>query len=205
MNTISMGQQWLEEQILHPENWKRTQKLKYSIWAKEAPIGTEIYNHLEKTHYTTTQERNIVLSGTVGEQWIIDRKRLDRTYSDREGKPVAFIQDLSLNNGWTKVFSIAQSHPTAAVIQIPREYKDIKVKTSWGDILTANSSEKVVKGDFILADLDQNGQPKMDKLRMVDHDIFLNTYDSKAFLKEEKTQLSSISLVAPSEFISMPH
>lgn len=200
MDQMNKNQQWLEDQILHPENWKKTHKLKYSIWAKEAPVGTTIYNVMEKSFYTTTLERNIVLSGITGEQWIIDRKKLNKTYSDKNGNPVSLLQDPMIHNGWTPIFSMSESDFTAAAIQIPKEYRDLKVKTSWGDILIANNSEKKVKGDFILVSLDEKGQPNMNDLRVVDHDIFLATYDSKAF--GDNIQIDMAPPKAPKRFVS---
>ena len=58
--------------IMQRENWKRTHKKKYQIFVCMPPLGTKVYNHLEDTHYVTSEKKPFVLSGTAGEQWVRD-------------------------------------------------------------------------------------------------------------------------------------
>lgn len=69
-------------------NWKRTQKKKYQIYVCMPSLGTKVYNQLENVHYTTSENKPFVLSGTVGEQWVIDPGKLFKTYQLPNGYPL---------------------------------------------------------------------------------------------------------------------
>ena len=69
-------------------NWKRTSKKKYQIYVCMPPLGTKVYNFLEDVHYETSEKKPFVLSGTVGEQWVIDPAKLFKTYRLPNGQPL---------------------------------------------------------------------------------------------------------------------
>ena len=68
--------------------WKKTCKKKYQIWVCMPKLGTKVYNKLEDSHYETNEKRPFVLSGTFGEQWIVDFDKLVKTYKFPDGTPI---------------------------------------------------------------------------------------------------------------------
>ena len=176
-----------EYMMQHPENWRLTQKVSYEIWAREAPVGTKVYNALEDADYKTDSEKCVVLSGTRGEQWPVTPAKLAKTYRNPDGSDIQ-PSDLQSqeNDGWMKVRTVADGKPTVFAIQMPSEIRDFPIATSWGEILYANSSksEGHGSGDYILAEIGEDGQPNLQDMRVVNHDVFCDTYDVSMFPHE---------------------
>ena len=61
-------------------NWKKTKKNSYSIWATIVQPGVNCYNNLEDCKYTTNEQKCVILSGTRGEQWVTTLDKLAKTY-----------------------------------------------------------------------------------------------------------------------------
>lgn len=180
----------------NPENWIPTQKVAYEMWAKRAPIGQEVYNGLENADYTAKEGKDIVLSGTAGEQWVVSEEKLRSTYRAPDGNTsITLNTDDDKDNGWTKIASKADApgHPTVYAIQIPVEIVDFVVETAWGTELLANhpyASDEMLghgEGDYMLAEIDkETGGPNLNDLRVVNHDIFVRTYDMSNFPNEKQ-------------------
>ena len=76
------------QELNNIKNWKRTAKKSYDIYACLPNLGTKVHNKLEGSDYEVSEKKRVVLSGTVGEQWVIDTDRLAKTYSFIDGEPI---------------------------------------------------------------------------------------------------------------------
>lgn len=63
-------------------------KKKYDIWMCMPGPGKNVTNFLEGSHYVTNENKPFVLSGTVGECWTVDAKKLFKTYRLFGGQPL---------------------------------------------------------------------------------------------------------------------
>lgn len=78
----------LLDEARNHNNWKRTCKKKYDIWMRMPGPGKNVTNFLEGSHYVTNENKPFVLSGTVGECWTVDAKKLFKTYRLFGGQPL---------------------------------------------------------------------------------------------------------------------
>lgn len=183
------------EQFNNPQNYKRTRKKKYTIKASMPPVGTKVHNHLEKVDYITDENKKFVLTGTVGEQWVVDVNKLMKTYIFEQGQEIT-KQELQNKlkdcvdhkdeqvckviprfNIQTKVDISA---PSNWAIFVPVRHT-FQIPTSWGDMLTVNAPGiPHGTGDFIVCS-DLNGYPNMNDRWVVNGEIFADTYDMRAF------------------------
>lgn len=171
----------------NPNNYKKTYRKMYTISVSMPILGTEVYNYLEKSKYITNKNRPFVLTGTRGEQWIIDSDRLCRTYTLENGEPltVKFLMSKIITEYKDgKSYPCIRSFKIRAipgaiswVINIPKNCI-FTIKTSWGDELLVNDPDRPnAVGDFIVCS-DINGKPNLNDRRVVDGEVFLDTYSN---------------------------
>lgn len=184
--------------VRDPRVWAKTGKKSYEIWVCKPPIGTKVYNELEDVHYTTSEAKPFVLSGTVGEQWVIDGAKLAKTYTFATGEPItADAVTRRSKHGlldWVKVKTIPGQMCNFAV-QLPKSdvtYKNFEVKTSWGEILCANRDGiKHGDGDYLVCSMTPDGMPNLNDVWVVNGRIFPATYNLQNFKVSEKARLSA--------------
>lgn len=169
--------------IMQRENWKRTHKKKYQIFVCMPSLGTKVYNHLEDTHYVTSEKKPFVLSGTAGEQRVIDPAKLFKTYQLPTGEPLNLdylkTKGHPYNVDWFKIETRSDTIINWALF-IPKNQK-LAVPTSWGDVLTANrSGVPHGLGDYLLCS-DGGNMPNLSDMWVVNGEIFPATYDMHAF------------------------
>lgn len=169
--------------ISDPANYKTARKKSYTIWCAKPSLGTTVYNNLEDCNYTTTAEKQFVLSGTRGEQWVIDINKLAKTYTFGDGTPITEeALKAKLKNGvidWFQVKTITDNNTLFAVF-VPANYQ-FQVPTSWGDVLNGNRPEIAHgKGDFVLC-ANANGQPNVQDRWIVNGAVFADTYDNRGW------------------------
>ena len=174
----------------NPSIYKRTRKKKYTITACMPLYGTQVFNKLEQVRYVTTSEKQFVLTGTVGEQWVIDVNKLTKTYTFANGMQItkdilAKMVTAQNVNGIPqpviKPFKVttldgpinwAVRVPTNLVFQIP---------TAWGDMLTVNAPGiPHGKGDYLVC-ADMYGTPNLNDRWVVNGAVFPSTYDMRSF------------------------
>ena len=107
----------------------RVTKRSYEIWARmadEAMMGPcsgdgQIYNILEHSMYKVSPGHDIILSGTLGEQWVVSRESFAKTYHvlNTTGK---------LGVNWRKV----ATNPNNVVLFAERAKGVQQIRTSWG-------------------------------------------------------------------------
>lgn len=190
----------MRRRLEDPGYWAKTQKVSYEIWAVRAQPGQPLHNKLEDADYVTSESKDIVLSGTVGEQWPVTEGKLGSTYTAPDGSELdpAQMQD------WTRIKTKADGKPTAFAIRVPGGLKDFPVQTSWGETLYANSSKTPGHGtgDYILASIGEDGKPNLQDMWVVNHDVFVTTYDMTNFAME--TQGSAVAPPKPAGFAMRP-
>lgn len=171
--------------INDPKNYKRASKKQYEIWCCMPEVGTNVHNHLENADYVTNEQKKFVLSGTVGEQWVIDIGKLMKTYTFVDGmeiNPDTLRRKLvsgSKTIGWFKVKTRPDVTPGWACF-VPVQYQ-FPIATSWGDTLTGNRpGVQHGYGDFIVC-TDAGGQPNGNDRWIVNGAIFVNTYDNRGW------------------------
>ena len=163
--------------------WKKTCKKKYQIWVCMPKLGTKVYNKLEDSHYETNEKRPFVLSGTFGEQWIVDFDKLVKTYKFPDGTPITL--DALKKKGhpytieWFKIETVDDPTPQWA-FHVEANLK-LGVETSWGDRLIANRAGVPHGfGDYIVC-TDVCGYPNMNDVWVVNGEVFPRTYNMTAF------------------------
>lgn len=173
-----------------PNNYRRTHKKKYTIVASMPPEGTEVTNFLENAHYTTSNEKQFVLTGTVGEQWVIDVNKLCKTYTFEDGTPItkdALAKKVMAGYKDCAKYPCIKPFAVTSIpgvdnwaIHIPLGYT-FPIQTSWGDTLICNAPGiRHGKGDYIVCS-DNNGAPNLSDMWIVNGAVFPNTYDMRAF------------------------
>lgn len=173
-------------QAMNVTNWKRTSKKKYQIYVCMPPLGTKVYNQLEDVHYETSEKKPFVLSGTAGEQWVIDPAKLFKTYQLPNGQPLNL--DFLKTKGhpykvnWFKIETIVDAaNPVYNWALFVPKGTQLGVPTSWGDVLTANrSGVPHGLGDYLVC-ADGGNCPNLADMWVVNGEIFPATYDMRAF------------------------
>lgn len=173
--------------INNPALYKATRKKKYQVYVCLPPIGTKVHNHLEKADYVTDTNKRFVLSGTVGEQWVIDAVKLAKTYTFMDGTPITqetVVKRCKVTNGqpildWTPLQTLPNGVINWALF-VPVKQK-LQIQTAWGSVLQVNApGVPHGQGDFIVC-ADMNGQPNLADRWVVNGAIFPTTYDMRAF------------------------
>lgn len=167
------------------ENWKPARKRRYSVYLCKPPVGTKVINKLCGTVYVTTEEKPFVLSGTVGEQWVIDPEKLFKTYQLPTEEPLTLNDTDTFD--WIEVVTrtegieIEESF-TNWVMRVPNN-NEFEVNTLYGDKLFANKCGiPHGDGDYLVC-ATKNGNPDLTDMWVVNGKIFENTYEIKGNLE----------------------
>ena len=177
--------------ISNPNNWKKTHKQLYDVYVCKPPIGTQVNNIFEGSQYVTNEQKPFILSGTQGEQWVIDEGKLTTTY---------VTQGIKLRDDgyleWTRI-TTRQDNTINWAFHVPLSVQNMPVQTSWGDILYANrTGVKHGSGDFLVCS-DAGGRPNLQDVWIVNGMIFPNTYDLHNFGDEIKNSIKNTNTPVP--------
>lgn len=174
-------------QLNNPKNWKRTRKKGYEVYVCRPNIGKEVTNKLEGAKYKTDQNKQFVISGTVGETWVIDAGKLAKTYTFIDGSPITpeALKSKMTKSGlidWMHLKTMpAANAQTNWAFHLPLSTKNFPVQTSRGDTLYANRpGVGHGVGDFLVCS-DAGGQPNLNDVWVVNGEVFPTTYDMRAF------------------------
>lgn len=113
----------------------------YFVSIRKAEPGTECYNKLEDSHYTTDDDRCFIVTGTCGEEWPINGTKLKSKYGlDPDSVRIGEPQSVKVKGGGNEIYAF-------------RANGQHDVQTSWGDVLKANRDGiGHGKGDMIVSD-----------------------------------------------------
>lgn len=178
------------------ENYRKTRKKKYEITICMPPVGTKVFNKLEKSYYVTDAHKQFVAIGTVGEQWVIDINKLCSTYTLANGTPInpTILKPMVVpmihegkRVGVIKKFKVA-TLPGPINWAFKTSAKDIfQIPTAWGDVLTVNApGVGHSTGDYLVC-ADGGGYPLLTDRWVVNGEVFPTTYDMRAFANHPKT------------------
>lgn len=170
--------------INNPANYKKTRKKLYSIWCCMPAKGTKVHNELENADYVTSDENGrFVLSGTMGEQWVIAGNKLAATYTFADGTAITetALKAKRTSDGTIPWFKVTTCKDSEILFACPTPVNmQYTIQTSWAILQGNRPGVKHGKGDFIMA-RNVNGQPAMDKRWIVNGTVFINTYDNRGF------------------------
>ena len=133
----------------------------YSVSIRKVEPGTECYNKLEDSHYTTDDDRCFIVTGTCGEEWPINGTKLRNKYGlDPDSLRMDEPQSVKVEGGGSEIYAF-------------RANGQHDVQTSWGDVLKANrDGVGHGRGDMIVSDTpDFSGD-----VWVVNGEAFVNTY-----------------------------
>ena len=144
-------------------------KKRYIISARRAPIDTQFYNKLEDCTYTVEHEDDVVLTGTVGEVWLISGPKFQRTYALPDGREISPYALGPYNVAVTPKKSDTLYEATL----MPISEGPFSVQTSDGYYLHGNRPEVPHgRGDYIVS---EKGHPEAQWV--VNGKVFENTYE----------------------------
>lgn len=166
--------------------WKMTEKKLYEVYTCRPVLGTAVTNKLEGASYTTDKNRQFVMSGTLGEQWVIDIKKLVSTYVLADGREITadVLNSKKANKAgeidWMRLKTRRNGQKNWAIM-LPASVKNYPVQTSRGDTLIANRAGVAHGlGDFLVCS-DAGGRPNFNDMQVVNGIVFPTTYDMRPF------------------------
>ena len=175
-----VNQNNIMQEIQNPKNWKKTHKKSYEVYMCRPQLGTKCRNVLEGIDYETNQEKQFIISGTIGETWVVDINALAKSYTFLDGTQIT-TQTLSAkcdNRGqieWTKIKTKSDAGNCWAFF-LPKSIHNFPVRYYTANMSGVNHGY----GDFLLCD-DINGQPNLDRIRVINGVVFPKTYDLHGF------------------------
>ena len=155
--------------------WFPTGKTDYQVQAKMVSEDTEVYNFLEDVHYTAhNNDVDVVLKGTLGEEWVTKLSKVATTYTKLDGTEVT-LEDFAVRDTYIDLKTIPTTGNFAYFI--PAEYK-VAVNTAWGDLLHANRDGVTHgDGDYLVCAVGEDGKPNLADVWVVNGAQFVKNYD----------------------------
>lgn len=160
---------------LDKEGFVHCSKKEYIVNVRKAVVRTKVYNFLEDAYYEVlpNETDRIIISGTVGEEWVTRIDKVVSTYINLDGSKLLETQ-IPSDGSQFSVKTIAGSDNYA--IFVPKEL-EVVINTAWGDVLTANrEGVSHSDGDFIMC-AGKDGKPDFSDVWVVNGEIFKNTYE----------------------------
>ena len=145
----------------------------YELELKVLGSDQDVYNFLEDAHYDG-KAGEIVLRGTVGEEWIIPPKKLSK-YMKLDGSDI--VLDEMSPDTWISI-QTRESNAVTWMIQIP-VHQTGEIITERGDLLKVNTpGVPHDQGDWIACS-NKDGKPYPQwGFWVVNGEVFKNTYQT---------------------------
>ena len=150
-----------------PDNYIPVSKKVFDRMVYMPEIGTEVYNHLEQSTYTVDENKPYVLIGNKGEEWCVTKATLLKSYELTE----ADLEQFKVGMQPTSITTKPGVPQWATHIDLDDQ---IKIETSWGEVLTSNVGDGHGLGDWIICS-DKNGQPDLNDRWVLNGEIFEET------------------------------
>ena len=145
-------------------------KTAYIIHAEVVEPDIEVYNWLEDSTGISDFGHDIRLTGTVGEQWLIDRNQLPVKYRYPDGYE---IDPDYLPKGVFEVEAI----PGGEIVWAEQVQDQREVQTAWGEVLKTNRPGiDHGSGDYLVY-ADNDGQPNYNNCWVVNGKVCERTYE----------------------------
>lgn len=151
--------------VLHGEalcsdscDWFPTFKKDYRILVKMVSAPTEVHNYLEDIHYVANSDSDVVLKGTLGEEWVNQFSNVAATYTKPDGSEIT-LMDFSARDQYIDIKTISSRKYFACFI--PFKY-NMAVCTAGGDPIHVNREGiDHGQGDYLVCAADKNGKPDL--------------------------------------------
>ena len=166
----------MEEYLaLKLHSWFPTGKTDYRVQAKRVSRETKVWNFLEDVRYTAHPNgEDLVLKGTVGEEWVSGFSKAAKTYTRPDGSALV-PEDFAEADAWIGLKTIPDVGSFACFI--PVAYK-VAVTTASGDLLHANRDGVTHGGgDYLVCRAGADGRPDLSDVWVVNGAVFAATYD----------------------------
>ena len=161
----------------HKDEFFLTGKTEYTVQARMVSEETHIHNDLEDVDYTVTDDgESVVLTGTVGEEWVNKLEKVAKTYTKADGS-VLTAEDFAQRD--TNIELKTKAEPdTNYACYVPADVA-VQIDTSWGDVLFANrTGVPHGTGDYLICAMTEDGQPNFEDVWVVNGLQFLTNYDT---------------------------
>lgn len=153
-------------------DWFATGKQAYSVSGMTVSKDTAVHNKLEDADYTAKPATDVVLTGTVGEQWVTPLEKVLKTYTKQDGSALT-AEDFTADKA-VKLYAKAGTGNFACFV--PAEIK-VEVQTAWGDVLQANrDGVPHGKGDYLVCSAGEDGKADLSDVWVVNGEVFSTTY-----------------------------
>ena len=155
-----------------------TGKTEYVISGRMVSQETRIHNELEDVDYTVADDdESVILTGTVGEQWVTKVSKVISTYTKPDGTPLT-AEDFTASKDTGVELKTKAQPDTNYACYVPAGVA-VQVDTAWGDVLYANrTGVPHGAGDYLVCALTEDGQPNLEDVWIVNGAIFGSTYDT---------------------------
>ena len=155
-----------------------TGKTEYVISGRMVSQETRIHNELEDVDYTVADDdESVILTGTVGEQWVTKVSKVISTYTKPNGTPLT-AEDFTASKDTGVELKTKAQPDTNYACYVPAGVA-VQVDTAWGDVLYANrTGVPHGAGDYLVCALTEDGQPNFEDVWIVNGAIFGSTYDT---------------------------
>lgn len=155
-----------------------TGKTEYVISGRMVSQETQIHNELEDVDYTVADDdESVILTGTVGEQWVTKVSKVLSTYTKPDGSPLT-AEDFTANKDTDVELKTKAQPDTNYACYVPAGVA-VQVDTAWGDVLYANrTGVPHGAGDYLVCALTEDGQPNFEDVWIVNGKQFVTNYDT---------------------------
>lgn len=159
------------------EKWFLTGKRAYTVQAMMVSKETSFHNELEVADYTVDDDGvTVILKGTVGEMWASKLPNVISTYTRPDGSALS-EKDFAVKNEYIDILARPEKDAYYAMY-VPLSIS-VSVETAWGDILHSNlPNAPHGHGDYILCRADENGEPNLSDIWILNGVVFSKYYET---------------------------
>ena len=166
------------------EQWFLTGKKKYSVQAMMVSKETSFRNELEVTDYTVRDDGvTVILKGAFDEMWTSKLSKVINTYRKPDGSPLT-EKDFDQKDIFVDLITIPEPDIYLAMY-VPLSVS-VTVNTAWGDVLHTNlPNAPHGEGDYLVCRADENGEPDLSDVWVLNGVIFPEYYDTDNHVRAE--------------------
>ena len=175
----------LEEYMkVSDESWFLTGKKEYIVQAMMVSKETSFHNDFEVVDYTVTDDgETVILKGEFEEMWTSKLPKVIITYRKPDGNPLT-EEDFVHKDTWIEIAAIPEPNAYYAM-HVPSDINVI-VETAWGDQLHTNlQNAPHGNGDYLVCRVDENGNPDLSDVWILNGVVFPKYYDMEHKLDEQ--------------------
>ena len=172
-NDMSLGE-YLER---GREKWFLTGKRAYTVQAMMVSKEVSFHNELEVADYSVDDDGiTVILKGAVGEMWASKLPNVISTYTRPDGSALS-EKDFAVKNVYIDILARPEKDAYYAMY-VPLSIS-VSVETAWGDILHSNlPNAPHGHGDYILCRADENGEPDLSDIWILNGVVFSKYYET---------------------------